>query len=105
MEKVYENALRLELAAIGLYVRQQIPVPVYYKGIQVGDYIADLMVDNILVELKAVEKLLPIHEAQVVNYLTATKIDIGLLINFGKSVEVKRKYRERKHSANSVNSV
>jgi GxxExxY protein len=94
LEKVYENSLVIELQNRGLEVQQQVPISVYYKTKKVGDYVADLLVNKtIIIELKAVENLHPIHESQVVNYLTATNLDIGLLINFGASVEVKRKYR------------
>ncbi len=94
LEKVYQNSMLIEMLEMGLNVQKEIPIPVFYKKMLVGNYFADLVVeDQIIVELKAVETLMPIHEVQLVNYLTATKIDIGLLINFGKSVEVKRKYR------------
>ena len=96
-EKVYENALRIELTKAGLRVRQQAPIRVYYEGQVVGDYCADLWVEErIIVELKAVQRLALAHEVQLVNYLTATETDIGLLLNFGESVDVKRKYRRRK---------
>jgi len=95
LEKVYENALRIEVAEAGLAVKQQRPIPVLYHGEAVGDFFADLMVeDRLIVELKAVQKLAKEHEVQLVNYLAATGIDDGLLINFGSSVEVKRKYRQ-----------
>ncbi|MBK9463000.1 MAG: GxxExxY protein [Sphingobacteriales bacterium] len=94
LEKVYENALCLELKKQGLDAIQQLPIKVYYNNQIVGDYYADIMVNNIIIlELKAVDILHPIHETQLVNYLNATRIDIGLLINFGRSVEVKRKFR------------
>lgn len=94
LEKVYENALFIELNEKDLIVNQQVPIPVYYKSIKVGDYFADLLINKtIIVGIKAVENLLPIYETQLVNYLTATGLDIGLLINFGSSVVVKRKYR------------
>lgn len=94
LEKVYENALFIELQTRGIKVQQRLGIPVFYKGVQIDDYVGDLLVeDKIIIELKAVENLHPIHEAQLVNYLTATGLDFGLLINFGKSVEVKRKYR------------
>lgn len=97
LEKVYENALRIELLKQGLQVKQQTPVNVYYKGEIVGDYYADLWVeDSVIVELKAVRTLAKEHEVQLVNYLTSTSIDTGLLINFGPSVQVKRKFREYK---------
>jgi GxxExxY protein len=94
LEKVYENALRIELAEAGLAVKQQYPIPVSYHGEIVGDFFADLMVDDrLIVELKAVQNMTKLHEVQLVNYLAATGIDNGLLINFGQSVEIKRKFR------------
>ncbi len=96
LEKVYENALAHELRKQGLAVIQQAPIQVNYDGVIVGDFCADLWVaERIIVELKAVETLHPRHEVQLVNYLTATGIDTGLLLNFGKSVEVKRKFRKK----------
>lgn len=95
LEKVYENALRIELTKQHVRVKQQEPVRVFYEGQMVGQYFADLLVEGrVVVELKAVQSLAKEHEVQVVNYLTATDIDVGLLINFGPSVQVKRKYRE-----------
>ncbi len=92
LEKVYENALALELGKGGLRVKQQYPVPVRYEGELVGDYVADLVVEGkVIVEVKAVSALEPIHETQLVNYLKATGIEVGLLVNFGRQVEVKRK--------------
>ena len=97
IEKVYENALRIELLKEGLSVEQQMPVKVYYDGHVVGDYYVDLLVQGkVIVELKAVQALDKAHEVQLVNYLTATGIDIGLLLNFGPRVQIKRKYREYK---------
>jgi GxxExxY protein len=94
LEKVYENALRLELLEAGLAVWQQAPIPVYYRGHAVGEYYADLMVaDRVIIEIKAVQTLAKEHEVQLVHYLTATEIEDGLLINFGPSVQVKRKYK------------
>ncbi len=98
LEKVYENALSIELQNRGISVAQQVSVPVFYRHVQVGDYVADMLVErNVLIELKAVETIHPKHEAQLVNYLMATGLDIGLLINFGSSVTVKRKYRTYKN--------
>jgi len=92
LEKVYENSLAIELRNDGLNVEQQKPIKVLYKGELVGDYVADLMVeDKVIVEIKSVSKLEQVHEVQLVNYLKATGKEVGLLINFGKSVEVKRK--------------
>ncbi len=84
LEKVYENALAVELNQAGLEVEQQYPLPVLYKGICVGDYIADLYVEKtVVVELKSTRATDPIHRAQVLNYLKASGKKIGLLINFG----------------------
>lgn len=95
IEKVYENALRCELEQAGLRVRQQYPIDVYYHERKVGEFFADLYVEDcVLVELKAVARTLVEHEVQLVNYLTATDTDCGLLLNFGgKSVEVKRRFK------------
>ena len=97
LEKVYENALAHELRKQGLAVIQQAPIQVHYDGAIVGDYYADLWVaGRVIVELKAVQALHKRHEVQLVNYLTATGVDTGLLLNFGKSVQVKRKFRTYK---------
>jgi len=92
LEKVYENAMAVELASRGMKAEAQRDIQVYYKGSSVGSYFADLLVNNeVIVELKSVESLSKIHEAQVLNYLKATGKKLGLLINFGKSkVEHKR---------------
>jgi GxxExxY protein len=104
LEKVYENALAFELGAMeGIHVKQQYPIPVYYREAKMGEYYADLFVDDLLiVEVKAVSQLAKEHEAQLVHYLQATKIDHGLLINFGPSVVVKHKYREYKKNLKST---
>ena len=95
LEKVYENALMIELEKCGLKAIQQYPILVKYEDRPVGEYFADVFVDGrIVCELKANEYLAKEHEVQLVNYLTATGCDIGLLINFGRSVTVKRKFRE-----------
>ena len=97
LERVYENALMIELKMCGLKAHQQVPVSVKYEGQIVGDYFADILVeDRVVCELKANQSLAKEHEIQLVNYLCATNIDVGLLINFGKSVSVKRKFREYK---------
>ncbi len=104
LEKVYENALRIELANMGLDVKQQYPLPVFYHNELVGDYYADLLVeDHLILELKAVLNLTKEPEIQLVNYLTAAGIDDGLLINFGTSVEVKRKFRQYRRRPGSEN--
>jgi GxxExxY protein len=83
LEKVYENATMIELKEQGLNAENQVPVNVRYKGKQVGDYYADIVVEKrVLLELKTVEKLQKIHEAQILNYLKATNFEIGLLVNF-----------------------
>ncbi len=95
LEKVYENAMALELSKQGIWFEQQYPITVFYDEVCIGNFIADLMIENrLIVELKANENTLPVHEVQLVNYLTATGIDNGLLINFSSAkVEVKRKFR------------
>jgi GxxExxY protein len=86
LEKVYENALRIELERLGMRVKQQEPINVSYEGQVVGEYYADLWIDECLVvEVKAVQTLVKQHEVQLVNYLAATNIDSGLLLNFGPS--------------------
>ena len=86
LEKVYENALVIELRQAGLKVEQQKPVPVVYHGAIVGDYIADLLVDDqLILEIKAAKSIDTSHEAQLINYLKATGIHTGLLLNFGTS--------------------
>ena len=92
LEKVYENALAHELAKQGLEARQQVPVRVYYDGLSVGEYWADMVVEGcVIVELKAAESLRPEHAAQLVNYLKATEMEVGLLFNFGPKPEFTRK--------------
>ena len=83
LEKVYENALLIELHERGLKADSQVPLKVHYKGKVVGEYVVDIMVENqVILELKSVDKLQKIHEAQLLNYLKATGMTIGLLINF-----------------------
>lgn len=92
LEKVYENAMRIEISKFGLHVEQQKNIKVFYESEQVGDYYADLLVENlIIVELKAAETICEEHETQLLNYLKATDIEVGLLINLGKKAEIKRK--------------
>jgi len=91
LELVYENSFYILLNKTGLDVEQQVPITVYFKGHEVGKYVADLIVEGkILIELKSVSSLLPQHEAQILNYLKATDINIGLLMNFGDEPEFKR---------------
>jgi len=85
LEKVYENALCVELERSGLDFQSQKPVAVTYKGFQVGEYVVDIVVeDKLLLELKALSTLCSSHDAQVMNYLRATNLSVGLLLNFGK---------------------
>jgi GxxExxY protein len=92
LEKVYENSLALELRRLGLRVEQQQPVDVFYEGDMVGEYFADLTVEDVVIlELKAAEALHESHEAQLVNYLRATEMEVGLLLNFGPKPQFKRK--------------
>ena len=95
LEAVYKNAMLVELRKNGLSYEVEKTINVYYDGILVGDYKADIVVENMLImELKAVNSLHIAHELQLVNYLTATGVDNGLLINFGsEELQFKRKYR------------
>jgi len=96
LESVYKNAMIIELSKNDLRVEAEKPLIVYYDNQAVGEFFVDLFVeDNVVVELKSVQNLVPEHEVQLVNYLNGLKQEIGLLINFGPSgVEVKRKYRK-----------
>ena len=92
LEKVYENALLIELKNRGLKTESQVPITVLYKDNVVGEYLADLLVeDKVVVELKTVENLDKNHEAQLLNYLKATGLHVGLLVNFkNKKADIKR---------------
>jgi len=92
LENVYQNALFIELAEKGFKVEVQKAIKVYYKAQVVGKYIADMVIDDaVILELKAVDFLTEEHEFQIVNYLRATDIEVGLLLNFGKEAQIKRK--------------
>ena len=92
LEKVYENSLLIELHDLGLEATNQHKINVAYKGKDVGNYFADILVeDTVILELKATESIRIEHEAQLLNYLKATKYEVGLLLNFGVKPEVKRK--------------
>ena len=92
LEKVYENAMVLELKEMGFEVEKQKQIDVFYHNKPIGTYYADLLVnDQVILELKASQYLLEDHEIQLINYLDATKIKVGLLLNFGKKPEFKRK--------------
>jgi len=89
---VYENALFIELKSLGLFVEKQKQIKVYYETQQVGEYYADLIIsESVIVELKAAESLCEEHEFQLINYLKATEIEVGLLLNFGKEPQFKRR--------------
>ena len=91
LESVYEKALALELQRQGLIARRQQPISVQYKGENVGDYVADVVVEDLVVlELKAMQRIDPVHEAQLLHYLRATEIEVGLLLNFGPKPEFRR---------------
>lgn len=100
LEIVYRNALYIELKKNQLPVETEVPIEIYYDDIVVGNYRADMIVGGrIIIEIKAVQALCQAHEVQLVNYLTATKIDNGLLVNFGgERIEIKRKYRLYKNN-------
>jgi GxxExxY protein len=92
LEKVYENALAIELRKLGLTVEQQASIKVHYSGTLVGEYFADLLVEQLVIlELRAVEAIVEEHEAQLLNYLKATEIEVGLLLNFGPKPQFRRK--------------
>lgn len=92
LEKVYQNALYNELKNNGFEVESQKQIKVYYKNIEVGEYYADLIVnDKVILELKATEAITEAHEFQLLNYLKSTNIEVGLLLNFGKKPEFCRK--------------
>ena len=92
LEKVYENALAIELRNAGFKVEQQAKIDVYYFDKLVGEYISDLVVESkVIVEIKAVKDIAPEHEAQLLNYLRATKIEVGLLLNCGIKPKVIRR--------------
>ena len=91
LESVYEEAMFRALSSRRLDARRQVPVPVWFRGERIGDFKADLLVsDSVLVELKAARTFEPAHEAQLLNYLRATPIEIGLLLNFGPRPQIRR---------------
>lgn len=108
IEKVYENAMLIELIKLNLNAVKQSPAKIYYDNVLVGDYFADIVVeDKVIVELKAVEALCTEHEVQLVNYLKATEIEVGLLLNFGKKPQYKRRvltkeYRNKRVDADLI---
>ncbi len=109
LEEVYKNALLVELKEMNLLVADEVDIPIDYHGVRVGNYKADIIVEKcVILELKVATQLIARHEAQLVNYLTATGIDDGLLLNFGTpSLEFKHKYRVMRFplKSNPENSV
>jgi len=107
LEKVYERAMICELIDLGLEVESQKKLTVYYKKKNVGDYFADIVINqSVIIELKTVDNICPEHEVQLVNYLKATDIEVGLLLNFGKKPQYKRKVftKEYRSQYNSIKS-
>ncbi len=95
LEKVYENALNISLTERGLKIQSQAPVKVFFHGQEVGHYFADLLVnDLVIVEVKSVQRIAEEHQAQLLNYLKATGLEVGLLLNLGPKPEFKRKVFE-----------
>ena len=101
LERVYQNALFLELKRRGFHCEAQKQIKVYFKGQEVGEYFADILVnDSIILELKACAHICHEHELQLINYLKATNIELGLLLNFGEKPQVKRKIFDNKRKEN-----
>lgn len=95
LEKVYENSMMIELKSLGLNCEKQKPIKVYFKNFNVGEYFADIVVENkVILELKSAEAIIEEHEAQLLNYLKAKEIEVGLLLNFGKKPQFKRQIFE-----------
>ncbi len=101
LEKVYVNALIIELQSLGLRARKEAAIDVYYQGQVVGHYSADLLVnDLVIVEVKSAEAIAEGHEAQLTNYLKSTRYEVGLLLNFGPKPQVKRKAFDNANKGN-----
>lgn len=84
LEKVYENSMMVALRSAGIFAEQQVPIKVVFEGVIVGDYFADILVEEkVILELKACDRITDIHKAQALNYLKATGIDLALILNFG----------------------
>ena len=95
LEKVYENALAYELRQQNLDVTQQVPITVFYDDVEVGRYVADMIVnDLVILEIKSAEKIIKAHQAQLLNYLRSTNVEVGLVLNFGPKPEISRKVYE-----------
>jgi len=105
LERVYENAMMIELKSLNLNCEKQKQIKVFYKNENVGEYYADIIVeDKVIIELKAAEGIVEEHEHQLLNYLKATEIEVGLLLNFGKKPQFKRQIFENsfKNQSKSV---
>jgi GxxExxY protein len=106
LESVYERALLLELQMVGLKAEAQVPLTVLYAGHEVGEFRADVIVENrVLLELKAAKTIEPVFEAQLLNYLRCTEIEVGLLLNFGPEPQVRRFIYDNGRRRLSVSSV
>jgi GxxExxY protein len=104
LEKVYENAMMIELQSMNLRCDKQQQLDVFFKNQKVGEYYADIIVEGkVILELKAAETLIPEHQAQLLNYLKATEIEVGLLLNFGKIPQIKREIFQNQFKSISVN--
>lgn len=102
LEKVYQGAMEVELRKHGLNIRPLPKIDVFYDGIRVGEYIADFIVEEcVIIELKAAEAIAPAHEAQLLNYLKATNIDVGIVLNFGPKPQFRRKVYETARTASA----
>lgn len=105
LESVYEEAMIIALSAKGLKIKQQLPIPVWFRGKKIGNFEADLIIEcAVILELKAVKSLDDAHKAQLLNYLRATEIEVGLLLNFGQHPEFKRlafDNQRKKHQLNN----
>ncbi len=100
LEKVYEKSMIIELKKFHLYCESQFPIEVFYEEDKVGQYFADIIVENVVIlELKADKNLCPEHEAQLLNYLKATEIEVGMLLNFGETPQFKRKVFSNKYKS------
>lgn len=103
LEKVYENAMLIELRNQGLRAENQKGIKVYYDEVEIGNYLADIIVEDlIIIELKATEALCEEHEAQLINYLKATNREVGLLFNFGRTAQFKRKIFDNNIKSNRI---
>jgi GxxExxY protein len=108
LEKVYENAMMIEFKKAGIPAIAQSPIKVFYDGTMIGEYYADILVDSkVMVELKSTKCLVADNEAQLLNYLKATEIEVGLLFNFGPKPEIKRKAfdNSRKSKRTQTNTI